>query len=119
MVAVRTNGIAFDSIIGYEDTDGRIVPMVSQKYLLTLLAIANKRFAINTMRRDRFRTSLLPTSTTGSGNANWEPAEERKQRKRLEGLKRRQALQAQSAIAGTGTIDPAIELDGVGDTIRV
>ncbi|TKA69864.1 hypothetical protein B0A55_08921 [Friedmanniomyces simplex] len=83
MVAVRSSGLVFDCIIGYSSTsttlgrgepeisdastggDGeaprpqRIVPMVSEAYLRTLLGIANQRFTTNGERRERFRKALL------------------------------------------------------------
>lgn len=59
MVAVRTNGMSFDSIIGYMSADGRIHPMVSEPYLKTIVKIANDRFKTNEERKDRFRAMLL------------------------------------------------------------
>jgi tRNA wybutosine-synthesizing protein 3 len=98
MVAVRSAGYSFDSIIGYRDEHGRNVPLVDERYLRTLLAIANDRFRINVDRISRFQIALMeafnPSSSSG-GNAKkpeWEDAEIRKQRKREEGLARQQAL---------------------------
>ncbi|KAK0308443.1 hypothetical protein LTR01_005070 [Friedmanniomyces endolithicus] len=77
MVAVRSSGLVFDCIIGYStnislsepdssnvSTGGeaprpKIVPMVSEGYLRTLLGIANQRFKTNEERRERFRKALL------------------------------------------------------------
>ncbi|KAK0932903.1 hypothetical protein LTR29_015536 [Friedmanniomyces endolithicus] len=77
MVAVRSSGLVFDCIIGYSTTVSpsgptgsnlstgadaarpKIVPMVSEAYLRTLLAIANQRFKTNEERRERFRKALL------------------------------------------------------------
>ncbi|KAK5710909.1 hypothetical protein LTR17_018659 [Elasticomyces elasticus] len=73
MVAVRSSGLAFDCVIGYStpehddqkegDSEGvtrpRIVPMVSEAYLRTLLSIANQRFKTNEERRERFRGTLM------------------------------------------------------------
>lgn len=107
MVAVRSAGYSFDSIIGYQDGEGRNVPLVDEGYLHTLIRIANERFKINVERIARFRTALLDAyrpQTSGIGNSSkldWEDANTRKRRKREEGLARQRALQAQ----GTHNID--------------
>ena len=97
MVAVRSTGYSFDSIIGYQDDSGRNVPMVDEKYLQTLTAIANNRFNINTERIARFRHALMeafqPSAST-SGKPEWEDADARKRRKREEGLARQRELRA-------------------------
>jgi tRNA wybutosine-synthesizing protein 3 len=100
MVAVRSTGYSFDSIIGYHNDQGRNVPLVDERYLKTLLAIANDRFRINTERIARFRNALTdafqsPALRSGmSSKPDWEDADTRRQRKREEGLARRQALLA-------------------------
>jgi tRNA wybutosine-synthesizing protein 3 len=101
MVAVRSAGYSFDSIIGYRDSDGNNVAMVDQRYLRTLVNIANERFKINIDRISRFRKALLETyepklaEATGGSKLEWEDAEVRKRRKREEGLARQQAMQSQ------------------------
>jgi tRNA wybutosine-synthesizing protein 3 len=100
MVAVRSAGYSFDSIIGYQDEHGRNITLVDEKYLRTLIAIANDRFRINFERISRFQTAFMEAFNVPSslgGNAKkpeWEDADTRKQRKREEGLARQQALQA-------------------------
>ena len=98
IVAVRSAGYSFDSIIGYQYGDGRNVALVDERYLRTLVNIANERFNINFDRISRFRKALLetyePTATSGS-KPDWEDADARKRRKREEGLARQQALQTQ------------------------
>lgn len=98
MVAVRSAGYSFDSIVGYQDVDGRNVALVDERYLRTLVNIANERFNINFDRISRFRKALLetyePTATSGS-KPDWEDTDARKRRKREEGLARQQALQTQ------------------------
>jgi tRNA wybutosine-synthesizing protein 3 len=100
MVAVRSTGYSFDSILGYQDENGRNIPLVDEKYLRTLLAIANDRFRINTERIARFRKALMEVfnsaalATGGACKPDWEDADTRRQRKREEGLARRKALQA-------------------------
>lgn len=98
IVAVRSAGYSFDSIVGYQDVDGRNVALVDERYLRTLVNIANERFNINFDRISRFRKALLetyePTATNGS-KPDWEDTDARKRRKREEGLARQQALQTQ------------------------
>lgn len=99
MVAVRSAGYSFDSIIGYQDEDGSNIALVDERYLRTLVDIANERFKINLDRIGRFRNALLeiyqPSTSngTGSSKSDWEDATTRKQRKREQGLARQQALQ--------------------------
>jgi tRNA wybutosine-synthesizing protein 3 len=115
MVAVRSAGYSFDSIIGYQDEHGRNFPLVDEKYLQVLVAIANDRFRINGERITRFRTALIdvfkPSGlTTGEvPKPEWEDANTRRQRKREEGLARQQALRTNDFeskdIAEEGTVD--------------
>jgi tRNA wybutosine-synthesizing protein 3 len=98
MVAVRSAGYSFDSIIGYLDGESRNISLVDERYLRTLVCIANDRFKINTERISRFRAALMESyqanpSTGASPKVDWEDADVRKQRKRAEGLMRQQALQ--------------------------
>lgn len=103
VVAIRSAGYSFDSIIGYQDDEGRDVSLITEGHLRTLVCIANERFKINLERIARFRTQLLgsyqsaSSSTIGSSKAGWEDAQVRKERKRAEGLARQQAVQAAKA----------------------
>lgn len=111
MVAVRSTGYSFDSIIGYQNDGGSDIPLVDERYLQTLVAIANDRFRINTERIARFRQALMDAfspSAVGGGqkNPNWEDTDVRKQRKREEGLARQKALQLEhSRLVGTAQAD--------------
>ncbi|KAF9738337.1 hypothetical protein PMIN06_009875 [Paraphaeosphaeria minitans] len=102
MVAVRSTGYSFDSIIGYHDSSGQNIALVDGSYLQTLVHIANERFQINTERIARFRAAVLqqyqPQQTERSRGAisEWEDPEARKARKRAEGLARQQALKIQT-----------------------
>lgn len=95
VVAIRTMGLAFSSIIGYAAPSGEIKPMVPETYLRTLVQIANERFAVNTERTERFRRALLGLDVKPKEGADgkWEPADARKERKRAEGLRRKQELE--------------------------
>ena len=105
VVAIRSTGYSFDSIIGYQDDEGRNISLVDEGHLITLVCIANERFKINLERIARFRTQLLdsyqPAFISGPSDSNWEDADVRKQRKRAEGLARQQALQAAKSKRNT------------------
>ena len=102
MVAVRTAGLAFDSIIAYVSRSGELVPMVQEDYLRTLLQVANERFEVNSERKGRFREAFLRAIDSG-GRATretkegWEPAEQRRERKRAEGFRRKAEVQQQKS----------------------
>lgn len=60
MVAVRSSGLAFDSLIAYADsTTADVKTMVTEDYLRALLGVANERFITNAQRKERFRVGLL------------------------------------------------------------
>ncbi|KAH7398909.1 methyltransferase TYW3-domain-containing protein [Phaeosphaeria sp. MPI-PUGE-AT-0046c] len=115
IVAVRSTGYSFDSVIGYQNEHGVNTLLVDERYLRTLVAIANDRFRINTERIARFRKALLdafrPSAVArASQTPDWEDADVRKQRKREEGLARQRALQiAQSRSDGSVQADQAGE----------
>lgn len=117
VVAIRSTGYSFDSIIGYQDAEGRNVSLIGEDHLRTLVCIANERFKINLERIARFRTQLLESyqtaspSNSGPSKADWEDADVRKQRKRAEGLARQQALQAAGSERKTSSADESFGLD--------
>lgn len=102
MVAVRSSGLALDCIVGSVEP-GSVIgeevihSSVSEAYLETVVGIANARFEQNASRISRFQELLLrhfDTSNNKKGNvSDWEDAEVRRQRKREEGLKKKQELQ--------------------------
>jgi len=100
MVAVRTAGLAFDSVVAYLNPSGTVTPMVEEGYLGTLLQVANERFEGNTERKQRFQEAFMH-AITGGGKAGreskegWEPAERRRERKRAEGLRKKAEMQQQ------------------------
>jgi tRNA wybutosine-synthesizing protein 3 len=117
MVAVRSTGYSFDSIIGHQHESGQNIALVDEQYLRTLVTIANDRFRINTERISRFRTALMELfqpQSTGSNSADgkeWEDADARRQRKREEGLARRRALQAEAPEAQSPVRDEQTGMD--------
>ena len=122
MVAVRSSGLGLDSIIGFHSADPsttvhqRIVPMVSEAYLRTLIQVANERFRENADRKLRFRVALIeragppssPRHGTGvAAGPGYETAAARRERKRQEGLERRE-----TSLAHAGSLDGSSERNG-------
>lgn len=124
MVAVRSIGLTFDSVIACEANDGRMVPVVDEKYLRSLVELANERFAVNTERIERFRAHLVAQfqqpgegtklSKGKKGQAGWEDATARRERKRAEGLQNQQLKVKHYAQSDTNASTHAdIDLDNV------
>ncbi|PHH78257.1 hypothetical protein CDD80_7130 [Ophiocordyceps camponoti-rufipedis] len=111
MVAIRSQGLAFESLIGSQREDGSRHRLVSIEYLEALRAIADERFVDNVRRIDRFRAAFLGAVGGPSVAAvGWEDAATRRERMRAEGLRRRAAL----SEAGDGH-EPSCGDDGVLD----
>lgn len=120
MVAVRSMGLALESLVGYH-CDGQEICIVSPVDLDLLVEISNERFKENERRISRFR-ALLNKLTLGStqkerkkgenGEA-WEDPIARRERKKQEGLLKRQKLkvdqeQEESAMgeSSVGFLEP-------------
>jgi tRNA wybutosine-synthesizing protein 3 len=103
IVAVRSMGLSFESLIGLEqDTEGvsqQRIPLVTSEYLQALVKIANARFIENQKRIARFEAALKTAFSPKEKPAEWEDAEARRERKREEGLRRREALKKQAPQA--------------------
>ncbi|KAL7948417.1 methyltransferase TYW3 domain-containing protein [Trichoderma barbatum] len=121
MVAIRSMGLSLESLVGYQDSDGRRRRIVSPGYFKMLLQISNERFVENTKRIERFRsafkeavlepkTSSIPKKLNPEGK-EWEDAAARRERLRAEGLKRKAALQAEKADAPSQEIDVELEIN--------
>ncbi|GLA23855.1 hypothetical protein AnigIFM63326_009835 [Aspergillus niger] len=115
IVAVRSAGLSLESVIGYceetnDDNDDGGEPiirsLVTEEFLEMLVNISNERFAVNSERKERFRTNLLDLCSTdhrqhgakGRGKSKppgWEDPEKRRERMRAEGLLRKQLAQNQ------------------------
>ena len=102
MVAIRSAGLAFDSLVGVipsltldehegEDVEEHATKIVTEAYLELLVSVANERFKINAERMQRFEQELFKREE-GIGDV-WEDSVSRQERKRAEGLERRQMLQ--------------------------
>ncbi|KAK7513754.1 methyltransferase TYW3-domain-containing protein [Phyllosticta citriasiana] len=123
MVAVRSIGLAFDAVVGYEDDDGKMVAVVSESYLRSLVELANERFAVNTDRIARFRSHLHKqhmesgqTRKNKKDGGEWEDAAARRERKRAEGLKLQQSKAEQTKVSKKHTSESS---DDVGLDIKV
>ena len=100
MLAVRSSGLAFDSIIGFKSAtdDAPIRLVVSESYLRTLVKLTDERFRVNAERKERFRQAFLQQvkSMRGKRPATdgqvYEPVDVRRERKRREGLERRAGM---------------------------
>ncbi|KAK3331036.1 methyltransferase TYW3-domain-containing protein [Apodospora peruviana] len=100
MVAVRSTGLSFESLIGVESASGGgRCCIVSPEYLHLLVQVSHERFAENRKRIERFRAALKTAFAKPPGAENkkttpegWEDSNARRERKRLEGLKRREEL---------------------------
>lgn len=94
IVAVRSMGLSFESLIGAE-SNGVRRPLVASEYLKTLIQIANERFVENEKRIARFSTALVAAFAPPKGKEDWEDADARRERKRQEGLRRREEIKKQ------------------------
>ncbi|KAL4904695.1 hypothetical protein BDW74DRAFT_27828 [Aspergillus multicolor] len=113
IVAVRSAGLALESVVGYYDDGSDIVrSLVTEEYLQMLVTMANERFSVNTERKQRFRTALLNNYTSesmqakGKTKSGSEDPQKRKERMRAEGLARKKMLESQATQAkatGQGT----------------
>ena len=100
MVAIRTAGLALGSIIGYALDTGlgeeKLVSLVGEEYLETLLRLANARFSANDERIQRFNDELLMGKRIRE--PGWEDSQSRRERKRAEGLKQKELLKVESNL---------------------
>jgi len=96
MVGVRSMGLALESIIGYEE-GGSGICMVPEAQLGMLLRVGNERFVENGRRIARFRGLLkeregeVKGGRKGKEGEDWEDPQVRRERKRAEGLRIRDA----------------------------
>ena len=93
LVAVRSTGLAFESLVGFEAGAKRHL-LVSPEYLQMLVDIANERFVENEKRKARFRAAFLeavgkPATKLNPAGQEWEDKATRRERMKAEGLQRR------------------------------
>ena len=102
MVAIRTAGLGLEAIIASVADNSNNGPyhfgqLVTNEYYTMLLKIANERFEANQLRIENFRVSLRETmkseSQKSQRNEKWESPEAKRQRKRNQGLRAKEAAQ--------------------------
>ncbi|KAI4715913.1 hypothetical protein E4T48_07894 [Aureobasidium sp. EXF-10727] len=102
VVAIRTASLAFDSIIGYEGADGKLIPMVTEAYMRVLVELCNEKFRINEQKTEAFREALFasfkPQQVQSSGPCAWEPIEQRRARMKEDGIRRQAETDVQKAV---------------------
>jgi tRNA wybutosine-synthesizing protein 3 len=107
-------GLGLESVVGYEK-EGKNVCVVPEWQLRNLVIVANGRFVENKKRIERFRE--LVRLSMGEGNDGvkerrvgdsgaWESKEERRERKRAEGLRRAREMKENKV---DGRIEPKDE----------
>lgn len=105
IVAIRSMGLSFESLIGIVDPMGRRKAIVSTDYLRMLVNIGNERFVENEKRIRRFLDALRSEVKKhgvdqGEGNGKSEK-ELKRERKMAEGLRRQaevRRLKEQEAV---------------------
>ncbi|KAH8811398.1 methyltransferase TYW3-domain-containing protein [Xylogone sp. PMI_703] len=120
IVAVRSMGLSLESIIGFHHED-RDICMVPEWQLRNLVEISNQRFVENEKRIERFRELLIRGTgkhaegrKKGEGEGVWEDAAVRRERMRVEGLRRREVLKEQEKNGSQLENDEIIEDIGLG-----
>ncbi|KAJ9612053.1 hypothetical protein H2200_003648 [Cladophialophora chaetospira] len=124
MVAIRTAGLSFDTVVGIVDVteNGEEVRrVVSEDYLAMCASVINQRFMWNEERRERFRKELrgameragLATNAEGGESAR-EDKMERRRRKREEGLARQKMKQETSSEKGEESLDEGLTFRELG-----
>jgi tRNA wybutosine-synthesizing protein 3 len=92
MVGIRSMGLGFDSIIGYQDATGKVICVVDAAYLTSVMRIARDRFETNATRTRRFQINLDSVYKAGRKDRSAEELAlaraSRTERKREEGLAR-------------------------------
>ena len=88
--------------------------LVSPEYLVRLLHIAQAQMADNAMRIERLTEAVRAMLQSKSNGSEWEPADERRERKKREGLARQtRAKKPPSDSLLTADVQPlSTDLDG-------
>lgn len=105
MVAIRSNGLAMDSIIGIvDDVSGKVRRVVEVAYIAMLVRVGNMRFRENAARMEKLAANLdrvlfVERPIVRRDGGGWEDKEARRARKRAEGLKRQEEARRMAAAA--------------------
>ena len=106
LVAVRSNGLGLDCLVGYVGEDGRIFSFVGENYLRLLVQTANERFNTNTDRISRFRSLLLSKYEKISTRYPKELKDSWDVRNREEGVMRQKR---DTQITGSGSVESGVD----------
>ena len=105
MVAVRSSGLALESLVGmmiHSGIEEEVSAIVDEEYLTLILSLANQRLDSNAERIQRFCKNLFERED--KIQSVWEDSVIRKERKRAEGLQRKQLLQQQENMQESDNI---------------
>ncbi|KAK7206665.1 tRNA wybutosine-synthesizing protein [Myxozyma melibiosi] len=93
ILAIRCS-LRIDSPVGFlsPDDEDAVVPLVDDTYLAHLMAMASERFTENKRRTDRLFASIEKSMGLHPDAAKVESKEERRIRKRAEGLRKQQEM---------------------------
>jgi len=88
LVAIRTTAIRAEIPLAFYDSDNfAIRPLnFTREYLMNVIAIINEKFAENNLRKEKLRDQLRSLFSTQKPLLPNETKEERRNRKRMEGL---------------------------------
>ncbi|KAK5319724.1 hypothetical protein LTR70_004908 [Exophiala xenobiotica] len=104
MVGIRTAGLGFETVVGCVDGDGEETEkevyrgLVDEGYLRMCVGVVNRRFGWNVERRERLRGELGVLKRRGGEERGWEDSGVRRERKREEGLRRRQERRGRGGL---------------------
>jgi tRNA wybutosine-synthesizing protein 3 len=88
-IAIRSNGLAMDSIIGVLNAEsGKVQTVVNEDYIEMLVRVSNMRFTENKCRIQTLIKKLEFALFKNDDMDGWEDKEARRIRKRDEGMKR-------------------------------
>ncbi|KAK5065158.1 hypothetical protein LTR84_000994 [Exophiala bonariae] len=90
MLAIRTAGLAFETVVGTMEGDNELKKIVNEQYLAMCARVVNERFRWNDERRERLRVEIRRVRDQLREAAEWEDEDVRRARKRREGLERQQ-----------------------------
>ncbi|OIW30915.1 DUF207 domain-containing protein [Coniochaeta ligniaria NRRL 30616] len=112
MVAVRSMGLSFESLVGTMDGSGRKRSIVSPEYLKMLVLIANERFVENRKRIARFLEGLRAEVADAGEMGLVSRADEkelRRETKRAEGLRRQAEARSRPLEEAVAEIESYID----------
>jgi tRNA wybutosine-synthesizing protein 3 len=96
MLAIRTAGLAFETVVGVMEGQ-ELRRIVSGEYLAMCAKVVNEKFRWNDARRERLRAEIRRFMENQQEANAWEDEDQRRVRKRREGLLRQQQKNGQRA----------------------